>query len=254
MLREWRTRRRFSQLDLALASGVSAKHLSYVETGHSRPSPEMVLHLCEHLEVPLRDRNAILLAAGHAPRFRASTYGEPGSAIRTMIDLVLDAHQFPAVVVDASWNLVAANAAATMFMTSVADHLLTPPVNVFRLSLHAEGLRPRIVNFDRYAGHVIARLRRLVTQTPDAVLRELLDEFGDLGGAHAAGDDGVVLPLVLDVDGTPVRMFSTIATFGSPHEVTLSELAIETFYPADPASAAVLASLRPAVDPVPLVT
>jgi transcriptional regulator with XRE-family HTH domain len=240
MLREWRTRRRFSQLDLALAAEVSAKHLSYVETGRSRPSPEMVLHLCEHLDVPLRDRNTILLAAGYAPTYPQSSYDAVSGEVRELVDAVVEAHQYPAIVVDGRWGLVAANAAAGLFLTNVSEHLLTPEVNVIRLSLHADGLRPRVLNFDEYAGHVLTRLRRLVARNPDPVLIALLDEFAELGFAAPQSSDGVVLPLVLDIGGTPVRTFSTIATFGTPLEVTLSELAIETFYPADRASADVL--------------
>jgi transcriptional regulator with XRE-family HTH domain len=242
MLREWRARRRFSQLDLAIASGVSAKHLSYVETGRSRPSPEMVLHLCEHLDVPLRDRNAILLAAGHAPTYQQSSYDDPTSEVRDLVDLVVGAHPYPAVVVDSRWDLVAANAAASLFLIGVADHLMVPTTNVIRLSLHADGLRPRVLNFAEYAGHVLARLRRLEAHSPDPTLTALLEEFGDLDATAPEHSDGVMMPLVLDIGGEAVRMFSTIATFGTPREVTLSELAIETFYPADPASAAVLAS------------
>lgn len=251
LLREWRVRRRFSQLDLAMAAGVSAKHLSYVETGRSRPSPEMVLHLCEHLDVPLRDRNGILLAAGHAPTYQQSSYDAPTGEVRDLVELVVGAHPYPAIVVDGRWNLVAANAAASLFLVGVADHLMSPTVNVIRLSLHADGLRPRVVNFDEYAGHVLARLRRLVAHSPDPVLVALLEEFADLDVTAPERSDGVVMPLVLDVGGTPVRMFTTIATFGTPREVTLSELAIETFYPADAASAAVLAAV-PSRDATPV--
>lgn len=242
MLREWRTRRRFSQLDLAIAAGVSAKHLSFVETGRSRPSPEMVLHLSEQLDIPLRQRNAILLAAGHAPKYAQSSTDLPTEAVRDLVDLVVNAHPYPAIVVDSRWDLVAANSAASMFLVGVAEHLLVPNVNVIRLSLHADGLRPRVVNFEEYAGHVLARLKRLVAHSPDPFLQALLDEFGGLTTTEPDHVDGVVMPLVLDIGGTPVRMFTTIATFGTPRDVTLSELAIETFYPADPASAAVLAS------------
>lgn len=253
MLREWRARRRFSQLDLAIASGVSAKHLSYVETGRSRPSPEMVLHLCEHLDVPLRDRNAILLAAGHAPTYQQSSYGDPASEVRAVVDLVVGAHPYPAVVVDSRWDLLSANDAASLFLIGVADHLTVPTTNVIRLSLHPDGLRPRVLNFAEYAGHVLARLRRHVAHTSDPTLTALLAEFGDLDVTAPEHSDGVVLPLVLDVGGEAVRMFSTIATFGTPREVTLSELAIETFYPADPASAAVLRSRAASVGDVSVV-
>ncbi|MGE3589276.1 MAG: helix-turn-helix domain-containing protein, partial [Ilumatobacteraceae bacterium] len=228
VLREWRVHRRFSQMDLALLADVSAKHLSYVETGRSRPSPEMILHLCEHLEVPLRDRNAILLAAGHAPRYQHSLYeAADSSEVRQVVDMVLSAHRYPAVVVDSRWNLVSANTAASMFLDDVASDLLVAPINVIRLSLHPTGLAPRVANFAEYAGHVLARLRRLVTHDPDPVLVELLAEFAHLDVGPAPASDGVVLPLELRVGDDIARMFSTITTFGTPREVTLSELAIE---------------------------
>jgi len=241
VLREWRTRRRFSQMDLALQAHVSTKHLSNVETGRARPSPEMILHLCEHLDVPLRDRNSILLAAGHAPRYRHSPLESiDSSEVRHVVDMVLAAHHYPAVVVDGQWNLVAANDAAGLFLHGIAPELLTPPINVIRLSLHPGGLAPRVVNFAEYAGHVLARLRRLASNSPDPVLDELLTEFANLHTTTPARSDGVVLPLELSTPTGVIRMFSTITTFGSPRDVTLSELAIETFYPADDASAALL--------------
>jgi len=234
MLREWRQHRRLSQLDLALRAQVSAKHVSYVETGRSRPSPEMILHLCDHLEVPLRDRNTILLAGGHAPRYQHSSYDAAGnSEVRQVVDMVLSAHRYPAVVVDSRWNLVSANAAADMFLEDVAPHLLVAPINVIRLSLDPAGLAPRVANFPEYAGHVLARLRRLVAQDPEPLLAEILMEFAHLDVGPPPDSDGVVLPLELRVGGDIARMFSTITTFGTPREVTLSELAIETFYPAD---------------------
>jgi transcriptional regulator with XRE-family HTH domain len=240
-LREWRVRRRFSQMELALQAAVSTKHLSYVETGRARPSPEMIVHLCEHLEVPLRHRNSILLAAGHAPRYPHSSYESPeGSEVRGVVDMVLAAHRYPAVVVDARWDLVAANAAAGVFLDDVAAELLAPPINVIRLSLHEGGLAPRVVNFAEYAGHVLARLRRLVANGPDPVLEALLTEFGHLEAILPERSDGVVLPLQLRAPAGVIRMFSTITTFGTPRDVTLSELAIETFFPADDASAAFL--------------
>lgn len=241
VLREWRVRRRFSQMELALQAAVSTKHLSYVETGRARPSPEMIVHLCEHLEVPLRHRNSILLAAGHAPRYPHSPYESAGgSDVRDVVDLVLGAHRYPAVVVDGRWDLVAANGAAGLFLDDVAVELLTPPVNVIRLSLHPDGLAPRVVNFAEYAGHVLARVRRLIANAPDPVLEQLLAEFEHLETITPDRPDGVVLPLELRVPNGVVRMFSTITTFGSPRDVTLSELAIETFYPADEVSTALL--------------
>jgi transcriptional regulator with XRE-family HTH domain len=243
LLREWRVRRRFSQLDLAVRAEVSAKHLSYVETGRSRPSPEMVLHLCEHLEVPLRHRNTILLAAGHAPRYLETGYDAADGRVRDRVDLVVAGHRYPAAVVDRRWNLVAANGPAMVFLAGVADHLLAPAVNVVRLSLHRDGLRSRVHNFDDYASHVLGRVRRRYAADPDPVLAELLAEFGGLAAGDGPARRDAVLPLVLELAGTTVRLFSTITTFGAPLDVALAELAIEVFYPADAASAAVLDQL-----------
>lgn len=243
VLREWRVRRRFSQMDLALHANVSTKHLSYVETGRARPSPEMILHLCEHLDVPLRERNTILLAAGHAPRYHHGTYDSPtNTAVRDVVDMVLAAHRYPAIVVDGQWNLVSANDPANLFLDNIDVELLTPPINVIRLSLHERGLAPRVANFTEYASHILARVRRLVAHTPDPVLEGLLAEFAHLDTATSMGTDGIVLPLELRTPNGVIKMFSTITTFGSPRDVTLSELAIETFYPADTMGAALLES------------
>lgn len=241
LLREWRELRRFSQLELSARAEVSTKHLSYLETGRSRPSSEMVMHLCEHLDVPLRARNELLVAAGHAPRYPERAYdSSDGSEVRAMIDLVLEAHHYPATVVDRRFDVVAANRACSVFLTDVADHLMTTPMNLVRLSLHPDGLANRIVNFDEYAQHMIGRLRRLVARDPDPVLVSLVDEFGHLATMPTAPTSGIVLPLVLELNGHHVQLFSTVTTFGTPHEVTLSELAIETFYPADADSRRIL--------------
>jgi len=242
MLRDWRSRRRHSQLDLATRANVSAKHLSYVETGRAKPSPEMILHLCQHLDVPLRDRNTILLAAGYAPHYRHAPVDQTdANDLRQLVDLVISEHRFPTVVVDAQWNLVAANPAAAVFTEHVAAELLTPPTNVIRLSLHPNGLAPHVVNFTDYATHIINRLRRSIDHHPDATLQSLLDEFGHLAATDARQHPGVLLPLELATARGVIRMFSTITTFGAPHDVTLSELAVETFYPADDHSRRLLA-------------
>jgi transcriptional regulator with XRE-family HTH domain len=242
MLRDWRCRRRHSQLDLATRAEVSAKHLSYVETGRAKPSPEMILHLCQHLDVPLRDRNAILLAAGYAPHFHDATLDQRDpNELRPLIDLVISEHRFPTIVVDAQWNLVAANSAVAILMEHVAAELLAPPTNVIRLSLRSDGLAPHIVNFIDYAAHIINRLRRTVDHRPDAELQALLDEFAHLAAPGATQHPGVLLPLKLRTSRGVIAMFSTISTFGSPHDVTLAELAIETFYPADDHSRSLLA-------------
>src|SRR3712207_3028431 len=162
LLRDWRRRRRRSQLDLALDAGVSARHLSFLETGRARPSPDMILRLCEHLDVPLRDRNQLLLAAGYAPRFGERALDDPAlEPVREALDLVLRAHEpYPAVVVDRGWNLVAANAALGLLTARVAPELLTPPVNVMRASLHPDGLAPHIVNLGEWRAHLLERLGR----------------------------------------------------------------------------------------------
>ena len=234
LLRDWRSQRRHSQLDLAIRANVSAKHLSYVETGRAKPSPEMILHLCQHLDVPLRDRNTILLAAGYAPHYHDTPLDHSdANDLRRLVDLVISEHSFPTVVVDAQWNLIAANPAASIFTEPVAVELLEPPTNVIRLSLHPDGLAPHVVNFTDYANHIISRLRRTIDHHPDATLQALLDEFGHLATPHATQHPGVLLPLELRTPRGLIRMFSTITTFGAPHDVTLAELAVETFYPAD---------------------
>ena len=243
MLRDWRSQRRHSQLDLATCANVSAKHLSYVETGRSKPSPEMILHLCQHLDVPLRDRNTILLAAGYAPHFHDTPLDHAdANDLRRLVDLVISEHRFPTVVVDAQWNLIAANPSAAIFTEHVAVELLEPPTNVIRLSLHPDGLAPHVVNFTDYATHIINRLRRTIDHHPDATLQALLDEFGHLATPHAQHHPGVLLPLELRTARGVIRMFSTITTFGAPHDVTLAELAVETFYPADDHSRTLLAT------------
>jgi transcriptional regulator with XRE-family HTH domain len=237
LLRDWRTRRRFSQLDLALLADVSAKHLSYVETGRSKPSPEMIVHLCEHLDVPLRSRNDILLAAGFAPRYRHLPADAPAAREgRDAVERLIATHASPTIVVDRDWNLVTANAAAAVFLTWVAPHLLEPPTNVIRLSLHNDGLAPRIANLGEYATHVLARVRRAIAASPSPALEGLLDEFAHVANAPLPTDDGLFLTLDVDTDAGLVRLFSTITVFGSPRDVGLSELALETFHPADDVS------------------
>ena len=237
LLREWRMRRRYSQLDLSVAAEVSTKHLSYIETGRSKPSPEMIVHLCEHLAVPLRTRNEILLAAGFAPRYgEASPDLTRDSELRSAVDQIVGSHSYPAVVVDGDWNLVSANAAASIFLDGVDSKLLTPPVNVIRLSLHPDGLAPRIANLDEYAEHILVRVRRTVANAPSHALEAILAEFVDIGrDAHLDDSQrpGLLMPLELVTPYGLIRMFSTITTFGSPRDATLEELAIETFYPAD---------------------
>lgn len=205
----------------------------------------MIVHLCSILEVPLRNRNDILLAAGYAPRYSHVAINDHiTSTVRDAIDMVVNAHVFPAVVVDSNWDLVTSNQAAAIFLDGVAGHLLEPPTNVIRLTLHYDGLARRIVNFDEYATHVIARMKRSTAHHPSERLDALIDEFGHLASRLADTQrPGILLPLELSTQNGIIRLFSTITTFGSPHDVTLEELAIETFYPADSASRAALETI-----------
>ena len=243
MLRTWRGARRMSQLELASAAGVSSRHLSFIETGRARPSREMVVHLAEQLEVPLRERNTLLNAAGFASMYRETALSAPEMEhARAAIDLVLQSHPFPAIAVDRRWDLVNANAAAFAFIDGVDPELLTPVVNVYRVSVHPNGLRPRIENFDEYADHLLSRLQHQVAVSADADLVELLDEIRTLvGRKHPAvhiPPSEVLLPMRVR-DGDHVLSFmSTISVFGTPVDITLAELAIETFFPADAETAA----------------
>jgi transcriptional regulator with XRE-family HTH domain len=245
LLRDWRQRRRRSQLDLAGEAAVSARHLSFVETGRSRPSRELVLHLAEHLDVPLRERNALLLAAGYAPTYRQTALDDEEMApVRAALDTILAGHQpYPAIVVDRHWDLVTANEAALAVLTEgMAAELLAPPVNVLRASLHPDGMAPRIVNFAQWATHLVDRLRREADLYADPRLAELHDELCGYPGVAGSSDPAdtvsrLFVPLVLRVGDGELRFFSTVATFGTARDVTLEELAIESFFPADAATA-----------------
>ncbi len=254
LLRGWRQRRRRSQLDLALDAEISQRHLSCVESGRAAPSREMVLRLADHLDVPLRERNALLLAAGYAPSFTEQPLNEPSmAAARAAVEAILAAHMpNPALAVDRHWNMVAANGAVAPLLAGLEDaSLLAPPVNVLRLSLHPRGLAPRIGNFPEWRGHILDRLRRQVEMSGDAGLAALLDELAALpqppsradAPAPAQGLGGLVVPMTLETPAGPIALIATTTVFGAPMEVTLSELAIETFYPANPESAARLRAL-----------
>jgi transcriptional regulator with XRE-family HTH domain len=253
LLREWRQRRRMSQLDLALGADVSARHVSFIETGRSVPSREMVMHLAQRLEVPLRERNALLLAAGYAPAFRERPLSDPAlDAVRQAVELVLAGHEpYPAIAVDRHWLLLASNQAAGRLLAHVAPALLRPPVNVLRLSLHPDGLAPRIANLAEWRAHLLARLHHQVDITADPVLVDLMKELREYpvteGSDSAAlapelACSGVVVPLRLASPAGILSFISTTTVFGTPVEVTLSELALETFFPADGATAAFLRS------------
>lgn len=247
LLREWRTRRRMSQLDLALDADVSTRHLSFVETGRSRPSASLLLHLAERLDVPLRDRNQLLLAAGHAPLFGQHDFDAPElGPVREAIERVLAAQDpYPALVVDGHWGLVAANRAVAVLTEGAAPWLLEPPVNVLRLSLHPEGVASRIVNLPQWRSHVLERLTRQAAATADTALAALYAELAALPGgedpSHGSQDPiarAIAVPLRLrpeDWDGE-LTFLSTVTTFGTATDVTVSELTIESFFPADGAT------------------
>ncbi len=238
-IKQWRQRRRLSQMDLALEAEISTRHLSFIETGRARPSREMVLLLAEHLEVPLRERNAMLLGAGHAPVYAERALDDPGlAAARRAIDLVLKGHEpFPALAIDRHWHMVAANRAVAPLLEGVAPHLLEGAVNVLRLSLHPDGLAPRIRNLGEWRAHLLERLRRQAWLTSDPALSALLDELWSYPCAEGAGEQGVVdtvaVPLRLATSEGELRFLSTTTVFGTPRDVTLDELAIEAFFPAD---------------------
>jgi len=250
-LRDWRQRRRLSQLDLALEADISAKHLSFLETGRAQPSREMVLHLAERLDVPLRERNVLLLSAGYAPVFAQRPLDDPALRhVRHAVDLVLKGHEpYPAIAVNRHWTLIAHNAAVPALIGSADPSLLQPPVNVLRLSLHPKGLAPGIANLPEWRAHLLMRLRQQIDVTADGELIKLLDE---LSGYPAPGGGktpratlkedyaGVVVPVQFITDAGVLSFFSTTTIFGTPVDVTLSELAIESFFPADAATAEAL--------------
>jgi transcriptional regulator with XRE-family HTH domain len=245
LLRDWRRRRRLSQLDLALEAGVSARHVSFLENGRSRPSREMVLHLSEQLDVPLRDRNQMLLAAGFAPAYAERAIDAPEMApVRDALDRVLIGHEpYPAVVVDRWWNLAAANRSLAMFTAEVPEHLMEPPVNVLRVSLHPDGMAERILNYGEWRAHLLDRLHRQLALTADERLAALYDEVsaypGETAEVHGPGGE-IAVPLRWDAGGRELAFFSTIATFGTAVDITLAELSIEAFFPANDATSAYL--------------
>lgn len=248
-LRAWRQRRRMSQLDLACEAEISTRHLSFLETGRARPSREMILHLAEQLDIPLRERNRLLLAAGFAPVFAERSLADPAlAAARQAVDLVLAGHEpYPALAVDRHWNLVSANRSIGRMMEAARDPaVLAAPVNVLRLSLHPDGVASQIANLPEWRGHLLARLRRQIEVTGDPVLEALLDELRAYpvppGTKPMPEPDqaAVVVPLLFRAGDAVLSFFSTITIFGTPVDITLSELAIEAFFPADAATAEAL--------------
>jgi transcriptional regulator with XRE-family HTH domain len=253
LLRDWRRRRRLSQLDLACEADISTRHLSFLETGRSLPSREMILRLAEQLDIPLRERNGLLVAAGYAPIFQERSLADPTlQAARKVIEMVLAGHEpYPALAVDRHWTLVASNRAVPLFLAGLEPSLLEPPVNALRVSLHPRGLAPRIVNLEEWRSHLLARLRRQIEASADPVLAELFDELsgypvpsGSKGRAAASTDyAGVAIPLQFAADEGMLSFLSTTTVFGTPVDITLSELALESFFPADAATSDTLARL-----------
>jgi transcriptional regulator with XRE-family HTH domain len=244
-LRRWRHRRGLSQLALSGQAEVSTRHLSFVETGRTRPTRAMVLHLAEHLEVPLAERNLMLLAAGHAPAYPQRGLDEPDMAgVRAALRAVLDGHlPYPALVVDRRWDLVEANAAAGVFFAGVDAELLRPPVNMLRLGLHPRGFAPRLVNLPEVRALFLTRLARQVGRTGDpglAALHAELVAFGPVEEPAPPAAHEVALPLRIRHRGRELTLISTISTFGTAQDVTLEQIAVESYFPADAASAEVL--------------
>ncbi|MEU1734486.1 helix-turn-helix transcriptional regulator [Streptosporangium sp. NPDC020145] len=247
LLRRWRHRRGLSQLDLSIAADVSARHVSLVETGRSRPSADMVIRLAEQLDVPLRERNRLLLAAGFAPRYPERPLdGDALPAAREAIERVLRAHEpYPALVVDRRWDIVLTNRAVAPFLARVAPELLRPPVNMVRLGLDPRGLAPFIVNLAEVRSLLRVRISRQLAVAPDPGLAALHEELLAPGGAevvHRAGSE-VATPMIFRFDGRELRLFSTVTTFGTPLDITLEEVSIESYYPADAETAAYFTGL-----------
>ncbi|MCX4578672.1 helix-turn-helix transcriptional regulator [Streptomyces sp. NBC_01571] len=255
LLRGWREQRRVSQLELALRADSSARHISFIETGRSRPSEEMVLRLAEHLDVPVRERNALLLAAGYAPHYPETPLDAPAmDAVRQGVERLIQGYEpYPALVVDATYTVLAANRGVAMFLDGVPESLLAPPLNAMRLTLHPQGLAPRIRNLREWREHLLAQMERQIALRRSEPLRALYEEVAaypvppvdpEPAGAEAAEPvPYFALPMRIEHDGRILSFVSSISTFNTPMDVTVAELAIETFLPADPATAKYLQSL-----------
>ncbi|MBV9503837.1 MAG: helix-turn-helix transcriptional regulator [Acidobacteriia bacterium] len=253
-LRSWRQLRRFSQLELAVDAEISQRHLSFIESGRAAPSREMILHLAEHLDVPLRERNAMLLAAGYSPMYRERRLDDPELIhAKTTLEFLLRAHEpHPALTVDRHWNIVATNRALGPLLNGVAPELLKSPANALRISLHPRGLAPNILNLREWRGHLLDRLRRQIRITRDPALDVLLSELRSYplhSSECPAGSNGtlaneVAVPLQLRTSTGTLNLISTVTVFGTPVEITLSELTLEAFYPADEETARILAGFQ----------
>ena len=249
-MRQWRQRRRLSQLDLACDAGISTRHLSFVETGRAHPSRDMLLHLSEQLDVPVRERNILLVAAGYAPIFPERPLTDPAlTAARSAIDLVLERQKpYPAFALDRQWRIVASNAALPELYEGVEADLLAPPLNAMRLSLHPHGLAPRIVNLAEWRAHLLYRLRRQVELTADRALIDLLGEVSAYPAPGAAGktpdvEHEIAVPFRIATSAGVLSFFSMTTVFGTPVDVMLSELALELFFPADDETASAVQRL-----------
>ncbi|MFF4415813.1 helix-turn-helix domain-containing protein [Streptosporangium sp. NPDC001559] len=247
LLRRWRHRRGLSQLDLSIAADVSARHVSLVETGKSRPSADMIIRLAEQLDVPLRERNRLLLAAGFAPRYPERPLdGDALPAAREAVERVLRAHEpYPALVVDRRWDIVLTNRALAPFLARVAPELLRPPVNMLRLGLDPRGLAPFIVNLAEVRSLLRVRISRQLAVAPDPGLAALHEELLAPGGEEVSHrvESEVATPMIFRFDGRELRLFSTVTTFGTPLDITLEEVSIESYYPADAETAAYFTGL-----------
>lgn len=248
-LKTWRQSRRLSQLELALAAEVSQRHISFLENGRANPSRIMLLNLAERLDIPLRDRNPLLVAAGYAPEYTNTPLDDPSlGAAKAAIDLVLEGHEpFPALAVDRYWNIIAANSGVSMLITGIDPGLLEAPVNALRISLHPQGIAPRIENLAQWRDHLLLRLVRQVQHAGDPVLSDLYAELktypwpGNTESPdHYFGD--FAIPLRLRTESGILSFLSTTTIFGAVHDITLDELAIESFYPADDMTARMFAA------------
>lgn len=259
LLRAWRDKRKLSQLALALDAGISARHLSFVETGRSRPSPELVVSLAQQLAVPLRGRNELLLAAGYAPRFPETSLGSSDmNSVKNALQRLLDAHDpYPGVALDRYWNVVLANTAAKSMVAMLPPSVTQPTLNMFRAGLHPEGFAAVTENFDEWGRYLLGELERIEASMVDATATALLDELraypnvraslcatGPASNRSLDPASRLLVPCTLCLPNGRLSLFTTLATFGSPRDVTLAELTVELFYPADPQSAAALEARR----------
>jgi len=253
MLREWRKRRHLSQLQLSSGTGISTRHLSCIETGRSKPSRQIILYLTDYFDAPLRERNALLLAAGYAPVYSHRALDDNGSDmtyVRGALERLLASHSpYPAFVIDRQWDVVARNDSTSVLLDDVAPELLAPPVNALRLALHPSGLAPRIVNLAEWSAYLLRRLDHQILASPDAGLEKLADEarryprVAEPGRETAGLTDRVFVPLRIMSGGRELRFLNMVATFGTALDVTAAELVIEAFYPADPITSEALHEL-----------